>query len=408
MKVYMGIDWSQSKHDLCVLNPAGACLAQLVIAHAQEGFWQIEELRGQLGVSHAECTVGIETTHNLLVDFLWDQGYSPIYLLHPGLVKSSRGRFRQSAARSDPSDALLLAEILRTDQGRLLPWQPDQPLTRQIRVKINFVSFLTDNITRLTNWQRTLLLRYYPVAAELFSLLHSRIAQQFIRAFPSLQAAKELDLATLQAFARQHRYPRTDKLPALLAKLQQATLQAAPTITAACQTEAQALATLLLEMLAARKTLQREIRDLFLQHPDHAIYQSLPGTGAFLQPALLAKFGDDRQRLPTASRVQALAGTSPVTIRSGKRHSVQFRRACDHQFRHIAQQWARLSLRSSVWANAYYAQVRPRCHSDSHAFRCLANRWLAILWRLWQDRVPYDESYHLMQRARRSQPLEIG
>ena len=146
MRLYIGIDWSQSKHDLCFLNPAGSTLAQLTIPHSQEGFWQIETMRQKLGCDVADCYVGLETTHTILVDFLWDQRYTQLYILHPNKVRSSRGRFRQSAARNDPSDALLIADILRTDHPRMSPWQPDHLLTRQIRAKISFVSFLTRRI----------------------------------------------------------------------------------------------------------------------------------------------------------------------------------------------------------------------------------------------------------------------
>jgi transposase len=272
---------------------------------------------------------------------------------------------------------------------------------------IGFVGFLTRRIVALTNRQRTLLLRYYPAAAELFSALNIPIAQHFIRAFSSPQEASRLDLEQFQAFARQHRYTQYRKLPAILAKLHQPYPQADPGIILACQQEAQVLAAILLEMIASKKTMLREIKALFAQHPDREIFASLPGTGEYLQPALLAKFGEDRNRFPSASRVQALAGTCPVTISSGKRKQVRFRKSCDREFRHIVQQWARSSLRDSVWANAYYARIRPHCDSESHAYRCLANRWLAVLWRLWQDRKPYDEAYHLKQRALRSQPRAV-
>jgi transposase len=158
------------------------------------------------------------------------------------------------------------------------------------------------------------------------------------------------------------------------------------------------------QTLQARAQSLRELTALFEQHPDHFIFASLPGAGQFLAPALLTKFGDDRQRFPSAAGLQALAGTCPVTDKSGKRKTVKFRVACDHQFRHFVSQWAFASLAKSVWANAYWQQVRPRAHSDNHAYRCLGNRWLAIAWHLWQTRQGYDQTYHLQQRALRSKP----
>jgi transposase len=406
MLVYIGIDWSQQKHDLCFLNQAGTRLAERTIPHTQTGFAQLEAVREKLGLEVSDCVVGLETAHNILLDHLWDQGYARVYVLPPNLVKSSRGRFRQSRARTDLSDAWLIADILRTDHARLQIWEPDSLLTQQIRSRVNYVQLMTKEIVRLTNYQRSILLRYYPAAADLFSGLKTLISQHFISTFPTPETTNGLDLETFRTFARQHAYTRPEKLPATLAKLHQAHPIASGEVIESYQSQAQSLASLLLPMIRTKANALRELSNLFLQHPDHFIYASLPGAGDFLQPALLAKFGDHRYRFPTASRVQAVAGTCPVTISSGKHKSVRFRYACDHQFRQIVQQWAKASLASSIWAHAYYARVRPHCDSDNHAYRCLANRWLSVLWRLWHDRKPYDEIYHLQQRTARSQPRE--
>jgi transposase len=118
----------------------------------------------------------------------------------------------------------------------------------------------------------------------------------------------------------------------------------------------------------------------------------------------LVKFGDDRDRFPSPASIQGLAGTCPVTKRSGKRKWVHFRTACDKEFRWIATQFAMETLRHSSWAIAYHSQLLQRGVTGSHAIRCLANRWLAIIWKLWQTRQPYDEGYHLKQRYQRHRP----
>jgi transposase len=405
MKLYLGIDWSQNKHDICLLNPSGVIQAQTVIDHSETGFCQLDHLRKQLGASPQECAIGVETAHSILIDFLWDRSYSSIYVLPPSLVKGSRTRLRSSGARDDPSDAFLIADILRTDLGRLHCWQPDSPLTRQIRVRVRLIDFLTTQIVRLTNRQRAVLLRYFPAAADLFSGLNTLIAQHFILHYPTPQAASQLDLPSFRSFAKQHRYPRPSKLAAILAKLDHPYPQAHQDLVEVYQFEAQELAHMLLQTIRLKRTTTKELTSLLSEHPDYPIYASLPGTGDYLQAALLSKLGDDRQRFGSANHLQALAGTCPVTVSSGKRKYVRFRHACDRDFRRIAQQWAKSSLGSSVWANTYYSQVLPRCDSHSHAYRCLANRWLAILWRLWQDRLPYNESYHLQQRRMKSRPV---
>jgi transposase len=107
-----------------------------------------------------------------------------------------------------------------------------------------------------------------------------------------------------------HGYPHPERLPETVAVF---------------QAEAVQLAGLLLEELRANQEAKRPLKTLFDQHPDAPLFASLPGAGDLLALALLAKFGDDRQRFPTAASVQALTGTCPVTVFSGKRGSVNFR-----------------------------------------------------------------------------------
>jgi transposase len=248
------------------------------------------------------------------------------------------------------------------------------------------------------------LLRYYPAALEVFGHLRSQIGLQFIQAFPTPQAARALSLERLRAFATAQRYTQPRRLPGYLAALQASLPEAAPETVLIYQEEAAFLAEHTLSLRVAKANALRKLTSLFHQHPDAPIFASLPGAGPFLAPALLGFFGEDRARFPSASSIQCLAGTCPVTKESGKGRVVQFRHACDHDFRTVAQQWAKSSLAQSTWANAYWQRVRPRCRSDSHAYRCLANRWLAILWKMWQARQPYDEAYHLQQRAKHTRP----
>lgn len=121
MQAYIGIDWSEEKHDIVIQNEMGGQLAQLRIAHSVAGLQEFEFQRAGLGLAVADCIVGLETTHHLVIDFLWGHGYQHLYVLPPNLVHSSQGRRRQSRARDDAHDAALIADILRTDRHRLNP-----------------------------------------------------------------------------------------------------------------------------------------------------------------------------------------------------------------------------------------------------------------------------------------------
>jgi transposase len=402
MEVYTGIDWSENKHDVVFMNKAGVAIAKLTIQHTVGGFLALDAAREKLDVAPEECLVCLETAHNLLIDFLWSRGYRHVYVIPPSVVKANRGRQGQSRARTDPSDAALIADILRTDRGRLQPWHPDSLLTRQIRAKVSLVRHLTRDVVRTSNRLRAVLSRYYPAALHVFSSVRTQICLAFIRTYPTPREAAALSFAEFEAFATGHGYPHPGALRTNFARLRGPYPQPTPETVLVYQEEAVQLAVLLLAQVQANKEAKRQLKTLFVQHPDAPIFESLPGAGDLLAPALLAKFGDDRQRFPTSGSVQALAGTCPVTVSSGKRKSVHFRYACDRAFRDIAQKWAMSSVPQSLWAAAYWQQTRPRCDSNSHAYRCLANRWLSIAWAIWQKRECYDETYHLQQRALRS------
>jgi len=373
------------------------------IPHTIAGFRQLDEARRSRGVGRQEVIIGLETAHNLLVDYLWEQGYEQIYVLPPSVVKSAQRRFRQSGAKDDAWDAHLIADLLRTDHRRYTPWKPDQPLTRQIRAEVRFAQQLGRELVRDGNRLRSILLRHYPSALEAFPHLDSVVCLAFLQAYPTLWQAQALTFEQLKVFLRQHHHTQIRAWPKIYAGLHSEPPPSNPDLEAVYAPLALAQARILETLVRRRSECLTRLGKFYLHHPDREIYDSLPKAGALLAPALLAKLGDDRARYPNPAVLQAVAGTCPVTNRSGKHSRVYFRSACDHEFRHIAQQWARLSLDASPWAATYYRTVRPHCKTDSDAIRRLANRWLEILWRLWVNRKPYDETFHLKQHVLRMQ-----
>ena len=328
-----------------------------------------------------------------------------MYVIPPNVIKSSRGRYGQSGARDDRRDSRLIADVLRTDRARLHPWRPDSLLVRQMRAQVSLINHLTHQSVRLSNRLRAVLLRYDPAALTVFSSLTAQITLQFLQQYSTPQAAADLNWSDFEAFALAHGYPNPKKLPKCFARLKHPQPTASLDTICVYQDEMPLLAQMLLSTVQAKTQALAQLQTLFVQHPDQAIFASLPGAGKFLAPALLAKFGDDRDRFPAPANLQALAGTCPVTDSRGKRKVIRFRYSCDREFRQIVQQWARHSLSESVWANAYWQQTRPRCSSDNHAYRCLGNRWLAIAWKLWQTRQEYDQTYHLQQRTLRTKSV---
>jgi transposase len=395
MSLYIGIDWSEQKHDIAYVNEHGGIIHRQTIPHSEQGFYQFHQTCQTLNGGPDGCIVGLETAHSLLVDYLWAHDYQALYVLPPNVVNKSRDRHRQSVAKNDALDAYVIADILRTDRHRLRLWHPGSALLQELRIAVRFHNQLTEQVTQQANRLRTVLLRYYPAAYHFLPSWPTRVACRFVLQYPAPADARSLSGNAFWTFLRQAKHPRHAQWMTYFQRLQADYPVAAPAVAQAYQQEAIWLAHTVLDCLQAKTDNLARLTHLFDLHPDADIFRSLPGAGPFLAPALLVKFGEDRTRFPTATAVRTLAGTCPVTKQSGKHRSVHCRRACDREFRHIAQTFAHASLRHTNWTNAYYQSTLSRRPSRSWALRCLANRWLGIVWTLWRSSQRYDEAIHL-------------
>lgn len=328
--LYIGIDWSEAKHDVCILNDAGAILKEFTIVETNKGQKRLAQEIEAFDTPPEQCLVGLETSSNLIVDFLEPKPYQT-YVIAPNKVASSRGRFSSSGRRNDRSDAHLLADMLRTDHHRFTPWQPDGEVVNQMRTSLRLIDDLTQSITRYSNRLRAALLRAYPVAVDLFSDLTTQIALQFLIKYPAQTAVQALSYTECAAFCRHHHYSHPHRMTQRYAHLQKEMPQPATSTMTAYQALIMVWATLLLSFVQQKRQAIKRIRQLFYTHPDAHIFASLPGAGELLAPKLLVMFGDQRERFPSPTAIQSLAGTCPVTIQSGKKKIITFRRACNHE-----------------------------------------------------------------------------
>lgn len=139
---------------------------------------------------------------------------------------------------------------------------------------------------------------------------------------------------------------------------------------------------------------RRQIETLFAQHPDHDLFGSLPGAGPKIAPRLLSELGEDRHQFDSPQALQCYAGTAPISYQSGPLHKVYVRWHCHKGLRHTVYLWANLSRHDCPWAETYYQALRQRGKSHAGALRCLGQRWLKILWKMWQTRTCYDAELH--------------
>lgn len=169
------------------------------------------------------------------------------------------------------------------------------------------------------------------------------------------------------------------------------------------EVEAEARRTVVLSLVAALRPLVEQIKLLGSQiagavraHPDGEIFLSLfrDPRASLTAARLLAEIGDRRERYPTNETLAADAGMSPVALESGKRKVATFRRACDKRLRDAVATLADTTRHRHPWASEAYRRARERGCDHPHAIRVLGRAWIRVIWRMWQDGLPYDPAKH--------------
>jgi transposase len=140
--------------------------------------------------------------------------------------------------------------------------------------------------------------------------------------------------------------------------------------------------------------LEARIGEQLQLHPDGPIFCSLPRSGTVRAAALLAEIGGCRERFPSPESLAAPAGAAPSTRASGRHRAVTFRWAADKKLRDALIDFAGDSRRGNPWAADRSARPRAAGRRHPHAERILARSWCGVIWRCWQDRVPYDPARH--------------
>ena len=148
-----------------------------------------------------------------------------------------------------------------------------------------------------------------------------------------------------------------------------------------------------------------EIKTRYAACTDNDLFSSLPGAGPVFAPRLLVAFGENRERYKSANEIQRYAGIAPVLERSGKKSWTHWRYSCPTFLRQSFVEWAGETVRYSFWAKAYYEQEKQKGKPHQTIIRCLAFKWIRIIFRCWKNRTKYDESTYLKALKKRGSPL---
>ncbi len=389
-KTFVGFDWASEHHDVVVVDQLGKIVEDFRFENTAEG-WQslIKKLSG-----HPDPAVVIETSSGATVERLLEAGYA-VYPINPKAAKRYRERKAPSGTKTDRLDAWSMADALRLDGHTWRQLKPDDPLTVELRLLCRDEVALIEQRTALVCQLKAALREYYPVALDAFDDWTQSAAWALIEAFPTPAALTAAGKRKWEKFLHTHKLYRRDTYQKRLDLFARAEVFCgSPAATKAKSMLAVALASQLRVLQTHLKKYRQQIEKLFAEHPDNDIFGSLPGAGDKIAPRLLAELGDNRDRFDSHEALQCHAGTAPVADQSGKRRKARIRRACQKSLRHTVHLWANLSRLKCPWAQAYYEQKRQEGQSHACALRCLGQRWLKILWKMWQKRNRYDPELH--------------
>jgi transposase len=392
MAAISGIDWAAEFHDVHVSDADGCVLARERFTHDEPG---IEALIGLL-VGHGVQRVAIERPDGLLVGRLLAAGLTVI-AIHPNQLAAARDRFRAAAGKSDRFDAMVLCELCRTDHHRFPALAPSGDETLALRALVRTREDLIGARVALANQLRAQLDSFWAGATRIFADIDSPISLAFLARYPSPTDARGLGPKRLESFLARHAYCGRKTPEQLLQRLRQA-----PTAIVG-EHESDARRSAVLGLIAALEPIVRqigqltgEIRGAIRRHPDGPIFLSFfrDPKSVVCAAGLLAEIGDNRTRYPTNDTLAADGGQAPVTKQSGKHHAVTFRWACDKRLRNHLSVLADSTRHWHPWAHDIYQRARDRGCDHPHALRILGRAWTRVLWRCWQDGVPYDPSQH--------------
>lgn len=386
---YGGVDWATDGHAVCVVDDRGTPVDEFEVDHTADGLARLCRRVAKAGA----VRVAIERPDGPVVDALMEAGLE-VVVVSSRSIKALRQRYGSSGNKSDRSDAYVLADCLRTDGHRWTSLRPDSPATVTLRSHVRARKDLVETRVGLANQLRAHLQIVFPGAVGLFRDIDSPISLRFLERFPSASRAAWLSERRLGAWLGANHYSGRKSPAELFGRLSSAPKGVTGDEGDARGAVTVAFVAMLKVAVGQIDELETRIAELLEAHPDAVIFQSLPRSGMVRAAALLAEIGDCRERFPDPESLACLAGVAPSTRASGRHRAVTFRWSADKKLREAICDFAGDSWRGNPWAEARYRSLRAAGKTHPHAERILARSWAHIMWRCWQDRVPYDPAKH--------------
>jgi transposase len=401
----VGIDWGDQKHAYETATATGERTKGTMGSSPEEVHEWVRCLREQ----HPRGTiyVALEQGRGSLMYLLMVYEFLALIPINPRASKAYRDSRRLSGASSDPSDASLICDFAIKHLSELRVWQPDDVLTRKMRLLTEHRRTLVDQRTGFAHTLADTLKQYFPQALQWFGGEKSALLRAFLVRWPTLDQLRQASVDEITTVMRECRRRKVAAAAKdLIEKIRLAVpLTRDEAIIDGYATYAQSLIALIDPLDQQIANYDHAIAAAWAVHPDRQIFDSLPGAGPVLAPRLAVAFGVDRRRYTAADQMQCYSGIAPVTEGSGKYRSVHARWGFPTFLHQTFHEFAQASIPQSDWAKAVYHEQRALGAEHHAAIRALAFRWIRILFRLWQSQVPFDEQRHINMLKKKQSPI---
>lgn len=401
----VGVDWSDQKHTFAVRVTQDQQEEKGEFSSRPEAVHEwVRGLRERY--PEGKIIIALEQSRGSLMYALSGYDFIDLVPINPRAMKAYRDSLRLSGAKDDPVDAGLIRDFAWKHREELRVWQPDDAITRKLRLLVEGRRDLVDQRTATTQAVIAALKEYFPQILDWFGDAGSALARAFLGRWATLDQARHARADAVRQVVRGHSRKSLREIDELIAKIRSAVaLTSDSAIMETSALRVRALVAILGSIEQHVREYDREIAQAWRSDADRELFESFPGAGPVMAPRLKVAFGSDRSRFDDAAEIQIYSGIAPVVERSGKQCWIHARWQCPKFMRQSFHEFAQASLPYCGWARAFYRQQRERGAGHHAAIRSLAFRWMRILFRCWQTNQPYDEAKYLEALRRKNSPL---
>jgi len=166
----VGIDWADRKHAWALQVGGDSEIEHGELDHTPEAveLWAAELARRFDG---RPVAVALEQARGSLLFMLTKYAHFVMFPVHGATLANYRKGFRPSGAKSDPSDADLLLDLLARHGERLRRLDPDTEETRTLQFLVEGRRKFVNDKTRYSNRLTAQLKMYFPQVLDWFSSL---------------------------------------------------------------------------------------------------------------------------------------------------------------------------------------------------------------------------------------------